>query len=302
MICTPITAIREGKTSLGIELGSTRIKSVLIDDRHEVLATGAFNWENRLVDGLWSYELPDAIRGVQESFADLAENVRNRYGLELETVGCIGISGMMHGYLPLDREGNQIARFLTWRNTNTTEAAETLTKLFDFNVPLRWSIAQLYQAILLEEPHVASIDYFTTIAGYIHLLLSGQRVLGIGEASGMFPIDSECGDYDQKMLDQFADLIQHREYPWKIREILPKVLLAGEDAGYLTPEGAALLDPTGRLKSGVPMAPPEGDAGTGMVCTNAVGVGTGNVSAGTSIFSMIVLEKNSAACTKTSTW
>ena len=284
-------AIRTGKTALGIELGSTRIKAVLINEEHQVLANGSFSWENRLENNLWTYHLDDAVRGLQESFADLASDVKNKYGQELTTIGAIGISGMMHGYLALDKDGSQLAPFLTWRNTNTAAAAGELTELFQFNIPLRWSISQLYQAIVNKEDHVPQVAYITTLAGYIHYLLSGRKVMGVGEASGMFPIDSAAMDYDQKMLDQFQDLIADRGFGWNIRDILPKVLTAGQDAGCLTEAGAKLLDPTGRLQPGIPMAPPEGDAGTGMVATNSVDACTGNVSAGTSIFSMVVLEK-----------
>ena len=284
-------AIRTGKTALGIELGSTRIKAVLINEEHQVLANGSFSWENRLENNLWTYHLDDAVRRLQESFADLASDVKNKYGQELTTIGAIGISGMMHGYLALDKDGSQLAPFLTWRNTNTAAAAGELTELFQFNIPLRWSISQLYQAILNKEDHVPQVAYITTLAGYIHYLLSGRKVMGVGEASGMFPIDSAAMDYDQKMLDQFQDLIAGRGFGWNIRGILPKVLTAGQDAGCLTEAGAKLLDPTGRLQPGIPMAPPEGDAGTGMVATNSVDACTGNVSAGTSIFSMVVLEK-----------
>ena len=286
-----VEAIAAGKTALGIELGSTRIKAVLIGEDHHVLANGSFSWENRLENDRWTYHLDDAVRGLQESFADLAADVKGKYGVELTKIGAIGISGMMHGYLALDQEDKQLAPFLTWRNTNTPEAAGALTELFQFNVPLRWSISQLYQAILNGEDHVPQVDYITTLAGYIHYLLTGKRVMGVGEASGMFPIDSTIMDYDQTMLDQFDTLIADRGYGWKIRDILPKVLVAGQDAGCLTAEGAKLLDPTGKLQSGIPMAPPEGDAGTGMVATNSVDACTGNVSAGTSIFSMVVLEK-----------
>lgn len=284
-------AIRAGKTALGIELGSTRIKSVLIAEDHRVIASGSFSWENRLENNLWTYHLEDAIRGLQESFADLAANVRKQYGVSLTTTGAIGISGMMHGYLPFDKDGHQLAPFLTWRNTNTVAAAAELTELFQFNVPLRWSISHLYQAILNQEEHVSQLTYITTLAGYIHYLLTGRRVIGIGEASGMFPIDSAILDYDQSMLDRFDQLVSGKKYPWSIRDLLPKVLVAGQDAGYLTAEGARILDPSGSFQPGIPMAPPEGDAGTGMVATNSVDACTGNVSAGTSIFSMVVLEK-----------
>ena len=288
----PQDAIRAGNTALGIELGSTRIKAVLMDLDHLVLATGSFSWENRLENGLWTYRLEDAVAGLQASFADLAANVKSAYGLELTTVGTLGISGMMHGYIALDEDGEQLAPFLTWRNTNTPEAAEVLTELFQFNIPLRWSISQLYQAILNNEAHVPHIRSLTTLAGYIHSLLTGRRVLGVCDGSGMFPIDPETGDFDAGMLEKFSNLIADRNLPWTIRQILPQVLAAGQDAGYLTADGAKLLDPTGKLQPGIPMAPPEGDAGTGMVATNAVAAGTGNVSAGTSIFSMVVLQKN----------
>ncbi len=284
-------AIASGHTALGIELGSTRIKSVLIDKNHNILANGVYEWENSFENGLWTYRLEDAVSGLQASYADLAAEVKEKYGVVLRKIGAVGISGMMHGYLALDSENRQLAPFLTWRNTNTTRAAAELTELFNFNVPLRWSISQLYEAILEGQSHVEKVNYITTLAGYIHLLLSGQRVLGIGEASGMFPIDSYAGNFDSEMLDKFTALIADRGYGWNIRDILPKVLKAGESAGCLTKEGALLLDPSGNLEAGIPMAPPEGDAGTGMTATNAVRVRTGNVSAGTSIFAMIVLEK-----------
>ena len=285
-------AIRAGKTALGIEFGSTRIKAVLIDETHRVLASGHFTWENRLENGLWTYRLEDAVSGLQQSYAMLAGDVQRQFGVELTTVGSIGISGMMHGYLVLDAAGKQLFPFLTWRNTNTGAAADALTELFQFNIPLRWSIAHLYQAILNHEPHVAKISQITTLAGYIHYLLSGERVMGIGEAAGMFPIDYDRLDFNEKMLEQFDDSIAAYGYDWKVRSILPKVLTAGQCAGRLTEEGARLLDPSGRLQPGIPLAPPEGDAATGMVATNSVGIGTGNLSAGTSIFSMVVLEKN----------
>lgn len=288
-----IQAIRKRKTALGIELGSTRIKSVLIDaTHHRVLASGSYQWENTLLDGLWTYELKDAVFGLQKSFAALAADVKTKYGEALTSVGAIGISGMMHGYLPLDQNGNQLAPFLTWRNTNTAAAAEELSELFRFNIPLRWSISHLYQAVLDGREHVPRIDYLTTLAGYIHLLLTGKRVIGIGEASGMFPIDPTALNYDADMLSQFRALVSDRNLPWDIKNILPQVLVAGEDAGTLTEAGARLLDPSGMLCSGIPLVPPEGDAGTGMVATNSVDICTGNVSAGTSIFSMVVLEKN----------
>lgn len=283
-------AIKSGETVLGIELGSTRIKSVLINASHEVIASGSYGWENSYVSGLWTYELSAAIEGLQKSYASLTEDARSKYGTDIENISAIGISGMMHGYLVLNEKGVQLSKFLTWRNTNTTEAASKLIETFDYNIPLRWSIAQLYQAILEGQEHVSNINYITTLAGYIHLKLSGEKVIGIGDASGMFPIDSEIKDFNQKMLAQFSVLVQGK-YKWDIRKILPKVLVAGENAGYLTEDGARLLDPSGKLRAGIPMAPPEGDAETGMTATNSVAVNTGNVSTGTSIFSMVVLKK-----------
>jgi len=285
-------AIEANETALGIELGSTRIKSVLIGKDHKVLATGIFNWENRLENGLWTYHLEDAVKGLRDSYSALKIDVKEKYGVKLCSVGAIGISGMMHGHIALDAEDNQLAPFLTWRNTNTQTAADTLTELFQFNVPLRWSISHLYQAVLEDRPYVKDICHITTLAGYVHLLLTGEKVMGVGEASGMFPIDPATMDYDQGMIDKLDALLAEKQYPWNVRGVLPKVLLAGDDAGELTAEGALLLDPEGDLKAGIPMVPPEGDAGTGMTATNSVGVGTGNVSAGTSIFSMVVLEKN----------
>lgn len=284
--------IRSGETALGIELGSTRIKSVLIGPDHAVLASGVYQWENTLEHGLWSYRLEDAIAGVQASFRDLDEVVCHDYGVHLETIGAIGISGMMHGYLALDRDGNQLAPFLTWRNTNTVAAAEELTNLFNFNIPLRWSIAQLYQAILEKQPHVPQVAHITTLAGYIHYRLTGRFAMGVGDASGMFPIDPDTCDFDRRMLGQFDTLVAPYGFPWQVRDLLPEVLTAGTCAGTLTEEGARLLDPTAVLRPGIPMAPPEGDAGTGMAATNSVAVRTGNVSAGTSIFSMVVLERS----------
>ncbi len=283
--------IEEGRAVLGIELGSTRIKSVLIDEAGKPIAMGSFEWENKLVDGIWTYDLPDIMNGLQESYADLAADVQKRYGTGIENLAAIGISAMMHGYVVIDNNDGLIAPFRTWRNTNTQEAADKLTELFDFNIPLRWSIAQLYESILEHMEHVGRINYLSTLSGYIHYRLTGEKVLGIGDASGMFPIDSSICDYDQKRLDQFDALIAPEGYPWKIRDIMPKVLTAGEAAGVLTEAGVKLLDRSGKLKAGIPFCPPEGDAGTGMVATNSVAQRTGNVSAGTSIFAMIVLEK-----------
>lgn len=283
--------ILNAETALGIEFGSTRIKSVLVDLNGSPLASGSFDWENSYKNGVWTYSLDEVFEGLRASFAALKKSVYDKYGVKLETVGSMGISGMMHGYLAFDKDGAQLAEFRTWRNTITAEAAEKLSALFDFNIPQRWSIAHLYQAILNGEEHVGRVDFIATLAAYVHCRLTGERVIGVGEASGMFPIDSSINDYDVAMLDKFDGCVADKGFPWKIRDILPRVLVAGEKAGTLTAEGAALLDPTGEFRPGVPMCPPEGDAGTGMVATNSVAVRTGNVSAGTSIFLMVVLEK-----------
>ena len=283
--------IKSGKAVLGLELGSTRIKAVLIDEAHNPIATGAYEWENQLVNGIWTYDLDEAWRGVQACYWELKKDIFNKYGVSLKKVKSIGISGMMHGYVPFNAEGKLLVPFRTWRNTMTEEAVKELSVLFNFNVPQRWSIAHLYQAILSGEEHVSEITYITTLAGYIHWKLTGQKVMGVGEASGMFPIDATTRDYDAVMLDKFSNLEKVKVMPWDIKDILPKVLVAGESAGVLTEEGAKLLDESGDLEPGIPMCPPEGDAGTGMVATNSVGVRTGNVSAGTSVFAMVVLEK-----------
>ena len=277
-------------TVLGLELGSTRIKAVLLDRDHQLLAAGSYDWENQLVNGVWTYGMDAIHAGIQGCFADLARDVEEKTGQKLTTVGALGISGMMHGYLPFDAEGNQLADFRTWRNTMTGQAAEILSEVFDFNVPQRWSIAHLYQAILNGEAHVMQISYLTTLAGYIHWQLTGQKVMGIGEASGMFPIDSGTLDYDRTMEEKFDTLLAQKGIPWKLRSILPQVLVAGRQAGCLTEAGARFLDPTGTLQPGIPVAPPEGDAGTGMAATNSVRVRTGNVSAGTSDFAMVVVD------------
>ena len=274
------------KTVLGIELGSTRIKAVLIDEKHIPIAQGDYEWENQFVNGVWTYSMDAVHTGIQACFAGLKADVKAKFDTELATVGAIGVSAMMHGYLPFDKEGRQLAEFRTWRNTTTGEAAAELTELFGFNIPQRWSIAHLYQAILNGEEHVKDIAFLTTLAGYIHWRLTGEKVMGIGEASGMFPIDSEKLDYDEGMIQKFKALTGV-----DLRAILPKVLLAGECGGTLTAVGAAFLDPSGTLKPGIPLAPCEGDAGTGMAATNAVRVRTGNVSAGTSDFAMIVTDK-----------
>ena len=273
-------------TVLGIELGSTRIKAVLIDERHVPIASGDFEWENQLINGVWTYSMDMVHSGLQTCFARLREDVKAKYGAELTTVGAIGVSAMMHGYLPFDAEGKQLAAFRTWRNTITGEAAEKLTALFAFNIPQRWSIAHLYQAMLNGEEHVKDIAYLTTLAGYIHWRLTGEKLMGVGEASGMFPIDSARCDYDEGMLRKFTELTGV-----DLRTILPKVVPAGACGGYLTAEGAKFLDPDGVLRPGIPVAPCEGDAGTGMAATNSVRARTGNVSAGTSDFAMIVTEK-----------
>lgn len=283
--------ILNGSESLGIELGSTRIKAVLIDDKYNPIASGDYTWENKLENGIWTYHIDDVWEGLRQAYASLNEYCVNNFGSPIRQLSSMGFSAMMHGYLPFDKNGNQLAQFRTWRNTITGDAARELTELFNFNIPQRWSIAHLYQAILNGEEHVESIDFLTTLAGYVHWKLSGKRVLGVGEASGMFPIDSGVNDYNRAMLDKFNSLENVKKYSWNIKDILPTVLSAGENAGYLTDEGAKLLDTSGNLKSGIPMCPPEGDAGTGMTATNSVTVKTGNVSAGTSIFSMVVLEK-----------
>ena len=283
--------VREGRCALGIELGSTRIKAVLIGPDHAPVAMGAHDWENRLEDGVWTYHLDDVWTGIQDAYADLARNTLETCGEPLARLEAVGVSAMMHGYLPFDAAGNQLAPFRTWRNTMTAKAAEELTALFSFNIPQRWSIAHLYQAILNGEEHVKDIAFLTTLAGYVHWKLTGVKALGVGDASGMFPIDSETGDYDAGMLAAFDAKIAAKGYPWKLRDILPEVLGAGEDAGCLTEAGARLLDPTGALEAGAPLCPPEGDAGTGMAATNSVAERTGNVSAGTSVFAMVVLEK-----------
>ncbi len=273
------------KTVLGIELGSTRIKAVLIDDRHLPVASGDYEWENQLVNGIWTYSMDAVHTGIQTCFANLRADVKAKYGVELATVGAIGVSAMMHGYLPFDKDGKQLAEFRTWRNTITGEAAAKLTELFGFNIPQRWSIAHLYQAMLNGEEHVKDIAYLTTLAGYIHWRCTGEKLMGVGEASGMFPIDSAACDYDGEMLRKFRDLTG-----LDLRAILPKVLPAGAEAGTLTEAGARFLDPSGALRPGIPVAPCEGDAGTGMTATNSVRVRTGNVSAGTSDFAMIVTD------------
>ena len=285
-----VEEIRSGKTALGIELGSTRIKAVLTGEDCVTLASGSHSWENQFKDGVWTYALSDVWKGVQACYADLAKDVAARYKVQLETVGAIGISGMMHGYLPFGKDGRQLAEFRTWRNNITGEAASALTEALRFNIPQRWSVAHLYQAILNGEEHVKELGFLTTLAGYVHWKLSGKKVLGIGDASGMFPVDEATGDFDKEKLALFQRLGPVGAFSWQLKEVLPEVLRAGVSAGNLTAEGAKLLDPSGSLKPGALMAPPEGDAGTGMVSTNSVRKRTGNISVGTSAFSMNVLD------------
>lgn len=282
--------IESGKAVLGLEFGSTRIKAVLIDEDHNPIASGDHEWENRLDNGIWTYTLDDIWTGLRDSYRKMTEDVDAKYGVKLTKIGAIGFSAMMHGYMAFDKEGNLLVPFRTWRNNTTGPAAEALTELLQYNIPERWSIAHLYQAILNGEEHVKDIDYITTLAGYIHWQLTGEKVLGVGDASGMFPIDMETGNYDAAMVQKFDELIADKKFPWTLTEILPIVKTAGEEAGTLTAEGAKLLDESGALEAGVPLCPPEGDAGTGMAATNSVARRTGNVSAGTSIFAMIVLE------------
>ena len=285
------TIIESGKAILGIEFGSTRIKAVLIDTDNNPIAQGSFEWENQLVDGLWTYSIDTIWKGLQDCYADLRKNVKAEYDCEIKQLAAIGISAMMHGYMAFGKDENILVPFRTWRNTNTAKAAAELSEIFHFNIPLRWSISHVYQAILNGEDHINKINFLTTLAGYIHWQLTGKKVLGVGDASGMLPIDSNTNNYDAEMVAKFDKLIETKNLGWKILDILPEVLNAGEDAGVLTEEGAKKLDPSGTLQAGTPLCPPEGDAGTGMVATNAVRQRTGNVSAGTSSFSMIVLEK-----------
>lgn len=286
-----MNTFEQKSNSLGIELGSTRIKAVLAAPDGTVLASGAHDWQNRLEGGYWTYHLDDVWAGIQDACAQLKADYRSRYGQPLQTVSALGVSAMMHGYLPFDKAGHQLAAFRTWRNTTTLPAATALTERFHFNIPQRWSIAHLYQAILNGEEHVRDVAFLTTLAGYVHWQLTGKKVLGIGDASGVFPIDSARCDYDAAMLASFDELLAQNGLPYHLRDLLPTVLCAGQDAGSLTEAGARLLDPTGDLPAGIPVCPPEGDAGTGMAATNSVAARTGNVSAGTSVFAMVVLER-----------
>ncbi len=282
--------ILDGRAALGIELGSTRIKAVMTDYDGNVLATGFHDWENSLVNGIWTYSLDEIHTGIRSCYSDLRKNVEEKYGVTVKKLGAIGISAMMHGYMAFDKEGTLLTPFQTWRNSNTEAAADELTELFHFNIPLRWTIAHLYQCVLDGEEHVKHVDFVTTLSSYIHRRLTGRKVVGIGDAAGIFPIDSTALDYDAEMLKKLNDVIAAKGYDWKVEEVLPKVMVAGEEAGTLTEEGAAFLDESGNLEAGIPLCPPEGDAGTGMVATNSVAPRTGNVSAGTSTFAMIVLE------------
>lgn len=282
--------IRAGKTSLGIEFGSTRIKAVLVDDTYATIAAGDFGWASHLEDGLWSYSQEEIWTGLQTAYAKLAQDVESAYGEKLTRVGHIGFSAMMHGYLAFDKDGELLVPFRTWQNTNTSAAHEKLSELFQYNIPERWSIAHLYQCVLNNEEHIGKVDFITTLAGYVHWKLTGKKVLGVGDASGMFPIDPTTRTYETEFIDKFNALPEVAAQPWKLADLLPEPLVAGTPAGELTEEGAKLLDPTGTLQPGITFAPPEGDAGTGMVATNSVRVRTGNVSAGTSIFAMVVLE------------
>ena len=283
--------IEAGKAVLGIEFGSTRIKAVLVGEDNAPIASGSYDWENEYVDGIWTYSLDKIHKGLQDCYKSLLEDVKAQYGTGIRKLGALGFSAMMHGYMAFDKDGKLLVPFRTWRNTITEQASEELTKLFDYHIPQRWSIAHLYQAILNQEAHVKEIAFFTTLAGYIHWQLTGQKVLGVGEASGMFPIDIETGQFHKKMIASFDEVTASYGFDWKLADIMPGVLTAGEDAGKLTPEGAKFLDVTGELEAGILLCPPEGDAGTGMAATNSVKVRTGNVSAGTSVFGMIVLEK-----------
>ena len=283
--------IADGRAILGIEFGSTRIKAVLIDEQHNPIASGDHVWENRLEEGFWTYHDDEIWAGLQDSYVNLKKDVESKYGVRLTKLAAMGFSAMMHGYLAFDREDQLLVPFRTWRNSTTGEAAEALSRLFAYNIPQRWSIAHLYQAVLNKEEHVSDIAFFTTLAGYIHWKVTGEKVLGVGDASGMFPVDPKTRQYDAVMIDKFEQQIADRHLPWHLADILPEIRLAGEEAGRLTEAGARLIDPTGELEAGVRVAPPEGDAGTGMVATNSVKQRTGNVSAGTSVFAMIVLEK-----------
>lgn len=283
--------IESGSAVLGIELGSTRIKAVLVDEDKIPIASGSYEWESQYEKNIWTYSLKDIWKGLRGSYQKMAEDVRNQYGVTLHRVKAMGFSAMMHGYMAFDRKDHLLVPFRTWRNNITQEAAGRLTELFQYQIPQRWSIAHLYQAVLNGETHVHQVAFITTLAGYVHWQLTGKRVLGVGDASGMFPVDTKSKDYNERMIRQFEELPEIQRYPWKLKELLPGIRLAGEQAGTLTKDGALRLDPSGNLEWGIPLCPPEGDAGTGMAATNSVAVRTGNVSAGTSVFAMVVMEK-----------
>ena len=283
--------IESGKTALGIEFGSTRVKAVLIDEECNVLSSGSYDWENQLLDGYWTYSLDEIHAALKTCYKNLKADVKEKYGASLKKIGAMGISGMMHGYMAFDKDGKLLVPFRTWRNTTTEKASAELTEKLGFNIPQRWTASHLYEAIIDNEAHVPEIAYVTTLVGYVHYMLTGVNAVGIGEASGIFPIDSTKNDYDENMVAVFDKLTEEKGFTKKLREIFPKVLLAGENAGYLTEKGLKMLDEDGELEIGVPFAPGEGDAGTGMVATNSVRVKTGNISAGTSVFLMLVLEK-----------
>lgn len=285
------TYIESGQACLGIELGSTRIKAVLINQQGHILASGSSNWENQLENGIWTYSLHKIWKGLQHAYLSLTQEIEQKYQTTLHKLSAIGISAMMHGYLPFNKDGELLVPFRTWRNNITQQSAEKLSALFQHNIPQRWSIAHLYQAILNNEQHLTEIDFITTLAGYVHWQLTGKKVLGIGDASGMFPISDETLTYDQNMLEKFNNLVKGKYFNWTLENLLPQVMKAGENAGYLTAQGAKLLDPTGNLQANIPLCPPEGDAGTGMIATNSIQPNTGNISAGTSAFAMIVLDK-----------
>lgn len=286
------TTIAEGRAVLGIELGSTRIKAVVIGEDNKPIASGSHDWENQLVNGIWTYSLDAVWAGLQDCYSNMAADVKEKYGVEVESFAAIGFSAMMHGYMAFDKNDELLVPFRTWRNTITGAASKELFDLFNYNIPQRWSISHLYQSILNGEEHVKDVTFFTTLSGYIHWKLTGEKAIGVGDASGMFPIDIETKDFNKEMIRKFNELVAPKGYPWKLEELMPKVLVAGETAGVLTEEGAKLLDVSGKLKAGIPLCPPEGDAGTGMAATNSVAQRTGNVSAGTSVFAMIVLEKD----------
>lgn len=284
--------IDQGRSVLGLELGSTRIKAILMDQESNSIATGSYEWENQLIDGIWTYDLASVVDGIQCCFKDLVLNVRDTYGVIIRRVSAIGVNGMMHGYLAFDKDENLLVPFRTWRNSMTSEASEYLTSVFEFNIPQRWSVAHLYQAILNGEEDVEKVDYITTLSGYVHWLLTGNKALGICDASGMFPIDSDTMSYSKRMMDAFNEAASGFVEGFNVEKILPEVYEAGLEVGKLSDKGAFLLDPTGYFESGIPMCPPEGDAGTGMVATNSIKKRNGNISAGTSLFAMVVLEKS----------